>query len=56
MISDIIYSLRFRFYLWRNVPGMRLSDDLKYPTDGTSYRDDRDPIEDARTEMSYMES
>lgn len=51
-MSDLIYKLRFKLHLWRNVPGMGLFDALRYPA--YAENGDGDPIEDARSEMSYM--
>jgi hypothetical protein len=47
------YAVRFKFWLWWLVPGMRLRDAARYPT-GIWGELDADPREDARSEMSYM--
>ena len=51
-MTDLIFKLRFKFYLWRHVPGMRLIDALRYPAypDASS----ANAFEAARDEMSYM--
>ena len=46
----MLYALRFRLHLWRHVSGMSLRSALQYPFDRT----DGDPVEDAESEMSYM--
>ena len=50
----MFYRLRFRFYIWWNVPAMTLAQAINYPCDPSYDGATGDPIEDARSEMSYM--
>lgn len=48
----MLYRIRFALCLWWNIQGMSLRDAFAYPTDREN--GSGDPVEDARTEMSYM--